>query len=149
MIALLSLWGVAILYQVLSDYGHPATAQVLVEQGQKQSGNKLMATTHKQRPVSIIRHRLKLKKLEYADRLRASLLRGMPKGTVVAITYRSSFMEHGNRGSYLKDLILVETTFPDGRKYAFNASYHPRLQRIVRTWGGHHGRPDTSKFTLR
>ena len=100
-------------------------------------------------PVSLVRPNLKLQQLEYAGQFKADLLRDMPRGTRVAITYISSFMEHSRGNSSLKDLILVETSFPNGHKYAFKASYDPRLKRIIRSWGGHHDRRLTSGFLLR
>ena len=51
-------------------------------------------------------------------------------------------------GSRLKDIILVRTTLPSGRHYAFHASYDPVSRRITRTWGGHHDYRFETKFTL-
>ena len=99
--------------------------------------------------MPLIRPNLKLEQLKYAEQLKGHLLTDMPQGTRVSITHLSSFMEHGRGRSFLKDLILVETSFPDGNKYAFRASYDLYLKRITRTWGGHYDRRSGSGFLLR
>ena len=87
--------------------------------------------------------------LPYAKKLKISLLRGMPKGTRVAISYQSSFTVNEGKGKVRRDILTVETTLPNGRKYAYKASYDLDAEKIIRTWGGsgHHG-PEDSGFTL-
>ena len=90
-----------------------------------------------------------MRQLSYRDELRGQLLAGMPRGTRVEVRYRSSFFagHSQGKGHELRDLLLVETILPNGQKYAYNASYSPRTQNIVRTWGGHHDMPSNNKFT--
>ena len=100
-------------------------------------------------PILLIRPNLKLEQLKYVQQLKGHVLTDMPQGTRVVITHLSSFMEHGRGRSFLKDLILVETSFPDGNQYAFRASYDFHSKRITRTWAGHHDRRSGSGFLFR
>ncbi|MCY4644576.1 MAG: hypothetical protein OXB88_08150 [Bacteriovoracales bacterium] len=100
--------------------------------------------------VGVIDSKLELKELEYGGQLKNELLTGMPEGTEISLTYRSSFLENGRNGLFVKDILLVETVLSNGDKYAFHASYDTRLGHIVRTWGGGgHDRSGSAGLSLR
>ena len=82
-------------------------------------------------------------KKEYLQSLTQTLKAGMPQKTSVEIDYIDSFFEKGER----KDILLIKTSFPDGRQYAYRASYQYSTKTIIRTWGGHHDGPLNDKFS--
>ena len=83
--------------------------------------------------------------LKYKKELTRTLLRGMPKETLIRIKHVRSFFFQGE----IKDILLIETTLPNGYRNSYKASYSPRVGKITRTWGGGSNHRKNPRFTYR
>lgn len=77
-----------------------------------------------------------VKILPYREKVTQKMLKFLPKGSKIDVTYVDSIIDQENpQKDYIKDIVLVETTLPSGRRTAFKASIDPETGRIQRSWG--------------